>query len=94
VKTATQQQMMAAKRKALGLSLLARTMLASLRTETMNAFNRIIETGSKGYRPIASIQAVDLCTAFSAPIHQHETSPASFYGCNWTHARNIRGGNP
>ena len=91
MKTAGQQQQLTAKRTALVLSLLGRTLIATLATSVMSTLRHIAENGSKAYQAIASVQP--LCTVFATPINQHESSPNCFYGDDWTHA-NIRGGNP
>ncbi len=93
MKTAGQQQQLTAKRTAPVLSLLGRTLIATLEMPVMSTLRHIADNGSKAYQAIASVQPAVLCTTFAAPINQHESSPNRFYGMDWTHA-NIRGGNP
>lgn len=77
-------------RTALGQSLFATTLIASL--PRISAIKGISETVSKRQRASESILALDLCPA--ASNHPYAFYPASFHGADRKHVRNIRGGNP
>jgi len=93
VKTVGQQKQMTAKRTALVLSLLGRTLIDSLATSLMSALRHIGENGSQGNQAIASVLPIAWSQTYAAPLNQHESSPNRFYCADWTYA-NIRGENP
>jgi hypothetical protein len=74
-----------------------RTLASTLnRKQAMTTFNHTAQQGTTGYQAAVSlcVRSNEMRPLFAAPINQHESSPAKFYGSDWTNVRNIRGGNP